>query len=106
MVNPKIHREHTGCSNLILLRSHHHRANTKGMLALITLNASFAVYLVMLQRVLAHRPYSFSFFARASTCGCIAVAIVAAPNFAKVRRCSVLHAQNTFAPTRLDWPLC
>ena len=64
-----------------------HRANTKGILALIGLQASFAVYLVALQRYLARRPFPFSFFARASTCGAAAVAAtaVARGDFANVR---------------------
>ncbi len=51
----------------------------------MTVSASYAVYLVSLQRYLAKRPFPFSFFACASTCGCIAVTAVAAPEFAAVR---------------------
>lgn len=72
-----------------VLPSRCRRANTKGILALIGLQASFAVYLVALQRYLARRPFPFSFFARASACGAAAVAAtaVARGDFANVSTC-------------------
>ena len=71
------------------------RANTKGILALIGLQASFAVYLVALQRYLARRPFPFSFFARASACGAAAVAVTAAAHgdFADVSACRLVPAR-------------
>ena len=57
------------------------RANTLGMLALIMLNACFAMYLVSLSRYLGRRPYPFSFFAFASAFGTAYVGVFAARIF-------------------------
>ena len=61
------------------------RANTKGLLALWLVNLSYASYTVMLQHVLSTRPFPFSVYSLAATCGDAGIIIAALPQFRQVR---------------------
>jgi len=60
------------------------RANTKGLFALWIVNLSYASYTVMLQHVLSTRPFPFSVYSLAATCGDAGIIMAALPQFRQV----------------------